>query len=417
MKISPAPVRSATQQTKIASAIAAAILATGLVLSFSFSFSQPAFSQPPGSTAPASVLPSKGTATVQQLTTQVKAPGAPKSDQAAVEAKINAAVGNDGQANPGAPASPVLVPSSASTPAPIASHLSLFPASSAPSSAVSTSAAQPVSATAGSTASKVLAQELTGSSLAPASSSPASSASAPASASSSAHPASVLAGASGIPFLPPDTPATNTVLRANNVQAEANYQKAAFELDKIIQARKDFAQVSTEPKVAPGSHPESQGFGRLAEPGSKINNLASSQGASSGASGAAGASSGVGSVDHLNFRVTSIATFGKHQSVEMTLPDGTDTVASPGDKIPVRSGSGSLVVKVGSVHDGGVDLLYGKTRQFYPVVAGTPDLGSPAGSGPGAARSPQPMAIPASSPPAQAPMALPPIPQAGGSSN
>lgn len=188
-------------------------------------------------------------------------------------------------------------------------------------------------------------------------------------------------GLSGIPFQFND-PTENTLSTIGSLQAQLSLQKLSLDVDKQIQARKDFANGVT--RGPNGALTSPAGSGSAAS-----KTLPTSASAAPAAPRVAG-----------NPRVTSVYSFGDRQFAEVVMDDGTKYVANPGTKLPGG-------YRVGKVHDGGVEISNHGHANFYPVQAGLRAASSFTGQG-----VPQSTALPASSlaSPSLPPVALPPMP-------
>lgn len=284
------------------------------------------------STYAQSVVPVKGSASVDQLKLDVKGKPAPTTNQAAQEAKLNPANSAGVQSK-----------SNQSTMPSGSSVSSLFSSPNSPKTNLSTSAA-------------------------PASISPASPTST--AGSNLATPSSSL---SGVPFGGNATASetANTLAQVSDLQAQLSLQKLSFEVDKQIQARKDFAEgISSNGTGMPGKQ-TSKVEQKQAEP------------------------------IESKPMVTAVYSFGNRSFAEITMGNGTKYVTSPGKHLPNG-------MRVGRIHDDGVDLITGRHVVFYPVTAGVSAYRSVTGSAPSSV---QPTAMPSSMiSPSMPPVALPPMP-------
>lgn len=182
------------------------------------------------------------------------------------------------------------------------------------------------------------------------------------------------AGLSGVPFTTTDDTA-DTLGKVGSLQAQMSLQKFSFEVDKQIQQRIDFANGETS---------DSHG--------------SNSRGARKSSSPSQAAPVLNAAPPPAPPRVTSVYSFGDKAFAEITMGDGSKYIVSPGRKLPNG-------MKVGKVHDGGVDLYSGRHSKFYPVQMGEPSVYTSGSSA-------MPRAMPSStiSSPAMPPIALPPIP-------
>lgn len=290
--------------------------------------------------AQSAVPTAKSNVTAEQLRKNVEGKPAPTTNQAAAEARLTPSASASGSQALFQSSSTLLQSATPVTgPGAVPGSVQHAPANAAPAVAASPAAAQNAQ---------------------------------PQSASAPSNPQ--VTGLSGIPFQGSDDTAS-ILSTVGNLQAKSALQKFAFDVDKQIQTRKDYANGVTRTAsggVSGGKAPDAAAQQKAAAPAIS------------------------------NPRVTSVYGLGDHQFAEISMGDGTRYVAEPGTRLP-----GGF--RVGKVHDGGVDISNGRRSSFYPV-----QVGYRAVTGAGAAQPqlPQSTAMPAGSMagPAMPPVALPPMP-------